>query len=292
MRILYYTAGVAGSGRVVQGISIYNAFKRKNLPFEYCLLSSSPMPRLADRFGVPHAEIPLEDEHQLSAQTWPASKLYQSLAAYRPDVLLVDLLWLPLFHFTRELPFRKVFLCRQIDARYFTIELPGGRISFRPDDYDLLLATEPWVPPFPMRSINPIVVRNRDEILDRPEALRRLGLTQRGPHCLFTFTGPAEDVADAKRMFAHLVEEGYDIVYAAEHPAGLFPAVDYFSAFDYLICGAGYNSFWEAVYFRKEAYFLPRPRHFEDQRLRVAECQDRYFDENGADQLVELLLQQ
>jgi UDP-N-acetylglucosamine:LPS N-acetylglucosamine transferase len=81
------------------------------------------------------------------------------------------------------------------------------------------------------------------------------------------------------------------MVYATDHPAGLFPAVDYFNAVDYLICGAGYNAFWEAVYFQKEAYFIPLPRNFEDQRRRVAECQDHLFEENGADQLVELLLQ-
>jgi hypothetical protein len=289
MRVLYYTAGVAGSGRIVQGLSIYNALVRQRLQAEFCLLSSSPLARLADRLGVPHAEIPLEDERQLSEQAWSTSKLCQFLSSYHPDILLVDLLWFPLHHFIRELPGKKVFLCRQIDARYFAIDSPDGCISFRPEDYDLLLATEPWDPPFPMRPINPIVIRNREEILSRSEALERLALPEGSSYCLFAFTGTAEDVAEVKQMFAYLGEEGYQMVYGSDYPAGLFPVVDYYQAFDYLICGAGYNAFWEAVYFQKEAYFIPRPRHFEDQYRRVAECQEYELDQNGADQLVEIL---
>jgi hypothetical protein len=273
----------------VQGLSIYNAYARQGLQAEFCLLSSSPLAHLADRLGVPHAEIPLEDERQLSQQNWPASKLYQFLASYRPDILLVDLLWLPLYHFIRELPGKKVFLCRQINARYFDIDLPSGDITFRPEDYDLLLATEPWEPPFPMRPINPIIIRNREEILSRREALERLELPEGSPCCLFAFTGAAEDVAGVKQMFAYLGEEGYRMVYGSDYPAGLFPIMDYYHAFDYLVCGAGYNAFWEAVYLEKPAYFIPRPRHFEDQYRRVAECQEHYFEKNGADQLVELL---
>jgi hypothetical protein len=286
---LYYTAGLAGSGRNVRGISIYNAFARKGFQAEYCLLSSSPLAHLADRMAVPHAEIPLEDEHQLSEQTWSASKLYQFLSSYRPDILLVDLLWFPLHHFLRELPGRKVFLCRQATEQFFRVSTSGGDISFRPEDYDLLLATEPWDPPFQTKRINPIVIRNREEILSRSETLKRLALPDGCPCCLFAFTGAAEDVAGVKQMFAYLGEEGYRMVYGSDYPAGLFPVVDYYHAFDYLICGAGYNSFWEAVYFQKEAYFIPRPRHFEDQYRRVAECQEYEFSENGADQLVELL---
>ncbi len=71
---------------------------------------------------------------------------------------------------------------------------------------------------------------------------------------------------------------------------GLFLAVDYFNAFDLVICGAGYNAFWEAVYFKKEAIFVPAPRRFEDQKKRVHECQEHYFDTNGADQLVDIVL--
>ena len=52
-----------------------------------------------------------------------------------------------------------------------------------------------------------------------------------------------------KKTYSYLEDEGYQMVYSTNYKGGLFPAVDYFNAFEMLICGAGYNSFWEAVYF-------------------------------------------
>ena len=287
MRILYYTSGVSGSGRIVQGISIYNALVRNKIPADYLLLSSSPLSLLAEREGVPHAEIPLENEHQLSAESWPDSQLYHFLDSFRPDFLLVDLLWFPLHHFIRRLSCRKVFLCHQVDEHFFSLKTPQNRISFQPGDYDLVLATEPFRSSIPLQPINPIVIRNRNEILGVEEARRRLQIEQSRSSCLFTFSGEAADVEEVKKTFTYLAEEGYQMVDAD----GLFPVVDYFNAFNLLICGAGYNSFWEAIFFQKKSYFIPRPRKFENQAYRVAECQDYQFEENGADQLVDLLRQ-
>ena len=290
MKILYYTAGLTGSGNIVTGISIHNGFKRRGLDPEFLILSSSPVSaELSERAGLDHREIPYEDETQLTGANYASSSLFRSITSFQPDVLIVMLHWFTLQRFIAELSCRKVFLCRQVADGFFDFSTTSQRIVFQPEDYDLLLATEPWDPPFPMQPINPIVIRNREEILSRPEALKRLKLPDGCPCCLFTFTGAAEDVAGVKQMFAYLGEEGYRMVYGSDYPAGLFPVVDYYLAFDYLICGAGYNSFWEAVYFQKEAYFIPRPRHFEDQYRRVAECQEYEFDQNGADQLVELL---
>ena len=71
-------------------------------------------------------------------------------------------------------------------------------------------------------------------------------------------------------------------------PGWALPAVDYFNAFEMVICGAGISAFWEAVYFQKEAIFVPRQRRFENQAWRVTECQDYVFTRNGADELVEV----
>jgi UDP-N-acetylglucosamine:LPS N-acetylglucosamine transferase len=79
------------------------------------------------------------------------------------------------------------------------------------------------------------------------------------------------------------------MVYSTNYQGGLFPVLDYFNAFDLLICSAGYNAFWEARFFDKEAIFIPVPRRFEDQRKRVEENLDYTFKENGADQLVDMI---
>ncbi|GAB1483295.1 hypothetical protein MASR2M78_21110 [Treponema sp.] len=86
----------------------------------------------------------------------------------------------------------------------------------------------------------------------------------------FPFNGNESDGADAWKSFSYLEQEGWTVVQSNNREGGLFPAVDWFNAFDMLVCGAGYSAFWEARYFRKEAYFVPYPRRFEDQPRRIA----------------------
>jgi len=179
---------------------------------------------------------------------------------------------------------------RQVDESFFTIPLGDKTLSFRPKDYHLALSVEPFETGLPLRRINPIVIRNRDEILSRKDALAKLGLTEDGNHCLFAFNGKPGEFEETKKMYSYLEDEGHRMVYSTNYQGGLFPAVDYFDAFEMVICGAGYSAFWEAVYFRKEAIFVPQPRRFENQAWRVAECQDYKFRRNGADELVELIL--
>jgi hypothetical protein len=291
VKVLYYATGTTGSGNLVLGISIANAFRRRGGENVLTILSSSPrFTQLADQMAVPHQEIPLEDETQLSAERYGSSALYNAIVSLHPDVLIVTVNWFMLHSFIQRLPCRKVFLCRQVDERYFGIPIDGEKLIFRPHDYDLALAIEPFPTNQPLRRINPIVLRNRDEILPRRNALAELGLTEGGNHCLFAFNGKPGEFERVKKMYSYLEDEGYEMAYSTNYQGGLFPAVDYFNAFEMLICGAGYNAFWEAVYFQKEAVFVPAPRRFENQGWRVEECQEYVFERNGADQVAELIL--
>ena len=272
-------------------MSIANAFRRRGVEHSLTILTSSPsFADLADRLGVRHREVPLENETQLSRSAYPSSALYSAIVELNPDVLIVMLHWFMLSSFIRDLPCRKVFLCRQVDERFFTIPTGEGLLTFPPQDYDQALAIEPFHTSLPLRHINPIVLRNRDEILPRKDALRKLGLTEGGNHCLFAFNGKPGEFESVKKMYSYLGDEGFEMVYSTNYKVGLFPAVDYFNAFERLICAAGYNAFWEAVYFQKEAIFVPQQRRFENQSWRVEECQEYEFEKNGADELVELIL--
>lgn len=291
MRILYYTTGASGSGNLVLGISIANAFRRRGVEHTLTLLSSSPnFTDLADRMGIRHREVPFENETQLSIEAYASSALYKAITELNPEVLIVNLHWFMLSSFIRDLPCKKVFLCRQVEERFFTVPLGEKALAFCPEDYDLSLSIEPFRTSQPLRRINPIVLRNRSEILPGKDALRKLGLTEGGNHCLFAFNGKPGDFKRMKKTYSYLEDEGYTMVYSTNYKGGLFPAVDYFNAFEMLICGAGYNSFWEAVYFHKEAVFVPEQRRFENQFWRVEECQEYAFERNGADELVELIL--
>jgi hypothetical protein len=288
LKILFYTSGTTGSGRVIKGISIGNALRRKNISAEYTILHHSD-------FVVPwndfqFTKIPLEEDNRHSARNFSSSVLYKTLNDLQPDILLVDLLWFPFRHFISELHCKKIFLFSQVDDSFFSLPLAEGTVSFKPGDFDRVISIEPLPSDIPMIKINPLIIRNRDEILPREEALSKLNLNSNENNCLFAFNGAPGEFEEIKKRYSYLEAEGWSMVYSTNYKGGLFPAVDYFNAFDLLICGAGYNAFWEAIYFDKEAIIVPCPRRFENQQKRIELCQEYYFDENGADQLADIMM--
>ena len=141
-----------------------------------------------------------------------------------------------------------------------------------------------------MNSINPIVIKNRDEILSREEALHKLSLDCRNKTCLLAYNGYPGNFKRVKKTYSYLEDEEYQVVYSTNYEDGIFPVVDYFNAFDLIIFGAGYNSFWEAIYFNKEAVFVLTKTMFESEERRVDECQEYTFVENGADQPIDIVM--
>ena len=302
MKIVYYTSAMTGSGHIVRGIALYNGLKRVERRISnYTILSSSPFASLAERVRVQHLEIPFEEEDRLSPSTYRASTLYSTLMDLAPDVLVVDHTWYMFYAFLDKLPFKKVFITRQVAEAGFAIPVDGRSVRFDPELYDLALKIEPFETDIPavdsMEEINPVIIRNRDEILPRSEARSRLGLQQRDdrPVCFFAFNGKPGEFETVRKSYSYLEDEGYRMVYTSNFNDGLFPLADYFNACDLLICGAGYNAFWEATYFEKEALFVPVPRRFESQEQRLEQGAGYRFDgngawRNGADQLAERIL--
>ncbi len=296
MRVLFCSSGVAGSGHVALGLSIGNALRRRakaapGAEAEYRLLCvDSPFAPLAGRLGFDIVTVPPEGERELGPGSYASSALYRAIVDYSPDLLVVDLFWFPLDSFLASLPCRKVLLVRQVDPRFFSIPLLDRELRLRPGDYDLILRTEPgFETPFPSGEIDPIVIMNHDEILDRNEALANLRLAPDERACLFAFNGAEGEGAMAWKSFSYLEDEGWRVVRSDNRSGGLFPAARWFNAFDLLVCGAGYSAFWEARYFGKEAFFVPYPRRFEDQARRIALFSDYTPRANGADELVDRL---
>ena len=292
MRILFYTGGVAGSGHIVVGLSIANALRRSGLDHEFQLLSvETPFAGLARQQGVDVRTIPAEDEAALGSDRWRDSELYKAIDGFKPDILIVDLFWFALDSIICELPCRKAILIRQVDPRFFRFRGKDRELAFRPGDYDLVAAVEPGLKlPFPSESLEPLVMRNRDEIMGEAEARAALDLEPEARACFFGFNGNAWEGAEVWKSFDYLEAEGWKVIRSDNRQGGLFPAIDWFNAFDLIVCGAGYNAFWEARYFGKEAFFAPFPRNFEDQYHRIRVGSDYVPKENGADQLVRRLL--
>jgi hypothetical protein len=289
LKIVFYTSGITGSGRIIKGISIGNALRRKNINAEYTILHHSD-------FVVPwnyfqFTKIPLEEDNRHSARNFSSSVLYKTLNDLQPDILLVDLLWFPFRHFISELHCKKIFLFRQVDDNFFSLQHPEGSISLNQKSYDAVIAIEPFNSIIQMTSINPIIIRNRGEIKSKDEARKNLKIPDESGKCgLLYFNGNPGDFEKVKNAYSYLEKEGYQMVYSTNYNDGIFPVADYFNAFDMIICGAGYNSYWEAVYFNKETIFIPTFARFESGERRITECQEYYFEENGADQLVDIIM--
>jgi hypothetical protein len=250
----------------------------------------TPFVELARRFGVPVAALPLEGEEALGPFGYKTSALFAAIETFKPDILVVDAFWAPLDAFIRELPCRKILLTFQMHPSFYQVKTLTNEYTFRPEDYDLRLRTEPgYTTSFDAREINPIVIRNRDEIKSRKDARADFALAEDERACLFAFNGEIGEGAEAWKSFSYLQDEGWAVIRSNNREGGLFPAVDWFEAFDLLVCGAGYSAFWETRWFRKDAFFVSFPRRFEDQERRPALFSDYEFETNGADELVHLL---
>jgi hypothetical protein len=133
-------------------------------------------------------------------------------------------------------------------------------------------------------------MRNRDEIFPREKALSLLGLEGEKKTALYSISGHPEDYDRLLDKYSYLEKEGYEVIRSSTHRDAIFPAVDYFNAFDLVICGAGYNQVWEANFFRKKALFETTPLRFSEQSSRIRQSQGFHFDVNGADQLVDIIM--
>ncbi len=286
MRIVYYTSGTTGIGRLVTGMAIGNALLRKGVSHRYTILHSSPLGHLAGDFD--NQRVPIETERDLSPANYRKSVLFKTLKRLKPDVLLVNHQWFMIQGFIREIPAKKIYLSDQAFDHHFRVPLPAGEIAFDPEPYDRVFAIEPFESAIPMERIEPVILKNRDEILPRETAIERLRLDGAKPVALYALSGRPEYFERYREKYAYLDSE-YDVVRTTTFREGLFPAVDYFNAIDLIVCGAGYNQVWESVYFGKKATFEILDVNFSDQAARLEAAAGYRFNENGADRLVEII---
>lgn len=286
MRIVFYTSGITGAGRLIFGISIGNALNRKGVNCNYTIVHTSPVAHLADDFN--HIKIPLENETELSKNNYHKSILYKTLTKLKPDILIVNHTWFMIYNFINELTCKKIYLSDYVYDQHFKVPLSQGEMTFKPDQYDRIIAIEPFKSYIAMEAINPLVMRNRDEIFPREKAQQKLGLDGSKKIALQAFSGNPDEQIRFMEKYPHLEKE-YEVVKASLFSGGLFPIIDYYNAFDFMVCSGGYNLVWDAVYFKKNAVFEPVSVNFCDQRVRIKNSQTYAFTINGADQLIDII---
>lgn len=296
MRVLYRSGGATGSGNLTAGLALGTALARAGLlgPGRVDFRLSCPpsaFSALAARLGFRLDEAPPPDPSEAPEE----SSLARSIRAFDPDVLVVGQFWTEFDALLGGLRCRKVLLLRATDPRFFhfRVALPGGgEREYRLESaaWDLVASTEPHAdPPFPTERLEPLVLRNPEEVMTGAAARADLGLEPAEKAFFFGFNGKEGEGAAAWKSYSYLQDEGWRAVRSDNRAGGLFPAMDWYRAFDLVVCGAGYSAFWETRALGIDAVCVPFPRVFEDQAARVALCSDYDPRANGADDLVRLI---
>ena len=287
VRVVIYTDGASGSGRLVGACSAALGCRRAGVR-DVRIVCSHDFAFLAEAVGIPVHRVPPEGPATLTTERFRDSELYQTIRTLRPTVVVVVQSWYTMQTMTAWLDCPVVVAFRNASPEFFRLTGPAGEIVFDPEAFTRVVAWEPYDFEFETTRILPVILRNPDEVLSRMEAAATLGVDPAKSTALVAVNGHPGDFESLRNTYSYLDDE-YQVIYSSNYHGGIFPAVDYFNAFDFLVCGAGYNQFWEAVYFDKDAVFEPVPTRFESQAWRVEKCQDYRFTENGADQLARII---
>ena len=288
MKIRFVSLG-HGAGHLMRGIAIHNAIQRKGLQADYRMVGVNRVhPSITASCPFEAVEIvPSRFETEPCETT-----LYKRLTEEALDLVIVDHAWAWTRKILRDMDCCKILLLRQISAAFLRLRFENRVIEYTPDIFDQVYLIEPFKSPVKGRRIPPVVVRNPDEILSREAARSRLRVPDNRPCAVIAHVGSSSnEMAAVNRLFDSLPEKEryYRMACSGYADNPVFPLSDYYNGIDLMVCGAGYNTFWETRYFNKKAVYLPFRRAEEDQRLRIRDCAGYQMRENGADVLVQEL---
>ncbi|HSO31059.1 MAG TPA: hypothetical protein VLT33_01050 [Labilithrix sp.] len=279
MRVAFFTAGSRGAGHRARGIALRRALGRAGFSGELALFGP------AQPFGATLDEgwetVEIRADLLGSAETARATDLGARLAAFAPDLLVVDMFWAPLRHL---LPLRGCecwLLLRSSPPAW--LEGPAGA-PFDAMQYARIIAIEPISSTALTDRIDPVVIVNPEEREPQGALRRRLGVREDQRLVGVMHAGNAGEHASlVPAMGRSEVVASFDL----HERDGLFPIAAWLGDCDALHCGAGYNSYWEARWlgYAARTSFTPFTRVNDDQRWRLSRG-DRYpMGANGADTL-------
>lgn len=280
----YVTAGTVGVGDLMHGLALRRAVTRQGLPVRVTLVAPPlPFPALTRLDDL--VTVPTDAPSLLDAATAPATPLAEALRRLRPDVIVVGHFWAPLRHVLPALSAafspRAWLLLRKAPPHW----LKGPQSApFLASQFERLLEIEPVGFDVPrLEAWPPLVVANRDELLDRPQARAALGLPADGPVTLAFQAGNPGELA----TLVDGIDTGALHTVDLRHPGAPMPMAPLLNAADVVVTGAGYNAFWEARWLgtMPRTRFVPFARRIDDQAWRLARCADVPLTENGADLL-------
>lgn len=273
-------------GHLVRQLSILRWIKRLaavlEQPLECWVLTSSEADTLARRESIPALKMPskamlrdagIEPTRYLRiARGWTMN----TLIGLAPDILIVDTFpggsYGELIS-TLELARHRVLVARRVRAEFaeedtYQALLPLYHQIIRPDE----------------EGVGPILIRNREELLDKERARQALGIPE-NMKAVYVSLGGGGDIRAAEllpKMVRALRSKEYFVVVAAgplyqgEEVRGdgitwlsRYVTLEVLKGVDVAISAGGYNSFHELMYAGVPTVFLPQPRIADDQKERV-----------------------
>jgi UDP-N-acetylglucosamine--N-acetylmuramyl-(pentapeptide) pyrophosphoryl-undecaprenol N-acetylglucosamine transferase len=296
-RFLFYAVDGLGLGHVTRLIGVARALRRRRSDSEILFLTSSEADNVITREGFAAVKVPsktLRERVGLGKGAYlrtVQTVSWSTISAFDPDVLIVDTY--PAGSFEELLP---VLRWRQRSAFVFREQRPEAakselsRATLRLYDrvivpHDDLTQVGPLPEPEKALAVGPILIRDRNELLDRRRARQLLRLAEDRQIVFVSFGGggDAEASANVPRV-AEVVRRipGVDLVvglgplaHAPGHIegaavlSGCYPALEFLSAFDAAIASAGYNLAHELLFAQVPTVLVPFDRQIDDQHRRA-----------------------
>lgn len=284
MHVAYFTAGTHGAGHVVRGLALRRAVERLGRGDARVSLvcpESVFQQRLAPDAHTFAGEVDLWRD----ATRADESRLARVLRDLAPDLIVVDLFWVPIALMT--LPAPTWLLLRSVPG----VWLRGPREApFDATRHARIIAIEPapgleaFEPLPPIVYEDPAIVGSRDVLADLADLAGA-----RGDEALevVAVAGVAEDRDRVDAVAGGTAKQvRFDL---SADPEPLFPLshnLRHLGPADRLVACAGYNSFWEAQYFGygDRVSWVAGQRVIDDQRWRASLRPERPRA-NGADVL-------
>ncbi|MDJ0863837.1 MAG: glycosyltransferase [Gammaproteobacteria bacterium] len=311
-RWLFYATNGFGLGHIARTLAIGSALRRRMPEAEYLFLTNSEASNLLWDEGFASVKCPSQESGRVCGLDRDTVRwlnhvtAVNTVAAYRPDVLVVDSFPIGWTGDLRSLlPFQK--------HRVFIYREKKPALAMHPElrkfleRYDLVLSTHardeielPALKKARIESVGPVVMRSREDALPREQARARLGLPADGLVIYVGFGGGGDKeynklvtwiLKHAEAFSDYTFAAPVPPIYGSKRLSGLpsnlqqfsyFPLSECLSAFDGAVSALGYNASMELLHHGVPSLFVPRPVREDDQLARA-----RRIAEHGAGWVVE-----
>lgn len=290
LRIVSYAINGRGLGHLVRQLAILRWVKRYGallgVNTECWVLTTSEADTLARREGIPAFKMPskaMMRDAAIDPARWLAvgrQWVMNAVAGLQPDLLVVDTF--PGGSFGELLPVLETVPTRVLVARAVKDDIAAD------DAYRALLPLYHKAIVPDERGVGPILLREREELLDREAARHALGITRE--RAVYVTLGGGGDEAAARTLPVltdRLVARGWHVVVGAGPlyigPERRGPHITWMDRYvplellagvDAAVSAGGYNSVTELMFVGVPAVFLPQPRIADDQDGRARAAAD------------------